>query len=42
LEGEILIWKDSYKSLLVIYGKSPVEGAKEALVNKLDKLEKKI
>jgi hypothetical protein len=42
LEEETLVWKDFYKSLFTIYGKPPVEGAKEALVKKLDKLEKEV
>jgi hypothetical protein len=42
LGGEILIWKDFYKSLLIIHGKLPVKDTKKALANKLDKLEKKV
>jgi hypothetical protein len=42
LGGEILIWKDFYKSLLILHGRLLVEGAKEVLVDKLDKLEKEI
>jgi hypothetical protein len=42
LGGETLVWKDFYKNLLIIYGKPLVEGAKEVLINKLNKLEKKI
>jgi hypothetical protein len=42
LGGETLVWKNSYKSLFIINGKPPVEGAKEALADKLDKLEKKV
>jgi hypothetical protein len=42
LKEKILVWKNSYKNLLTIHGKPPVEGAKEALADKLDKLEKKI
>jgi hypothetical protein len=42
LGGEILVWKDFYRSLLILRGRPPVEGAKEALTNKLNKLEKKI
>jgi hypothetical protein len=29
LGGETLIWKNFYKNLLILRGKSPVEGAKE-------------
>jgi hypothetical protein len=42
LGGEISVWKDFYKNLFTIHGKPPVEGAKEALADKFDKLEKKI
>jgi hypothetical protein len=42
LRGETSVWKDFYKSLLTIYGKPLVEGAKEALINKFDKLEKEV
>jgi hypothetical protein len=42
LKGEILVWKDFYRSLFTLYGRPPVEGAKEVLVNKLDKLEKEV
>jgi hypothetical protein len=42
LGEETLVWKDSYKSLFIIHGKPLVEGAKEALADKLDKLEKKV
>jgi hypothetical protein len=42
LEGEILVWKDSYRSLLILRGRLPVEGAKEALADKFDKLEKEV
>ena len=40
--GETLVWKNFYKSLFILHGKPLVEGAKEALIDKLDKLEKKI
>ena len=40
--GEISVWKDFYKNLLTLHGRPLVEGAKEVLVDKLDKLEKKI
>jgi hypothetical protein len=42
LRKEILVWKNSYRSLLILRGRPPVEGAKEALIDKIDKLEKKI
>jgi hypothetical protein len=41
LKGKILVWKNSYKNLFTIYGKPPVEGVKEALINKFDKLKRK-
>jgi hypothetical protein len=41
LKEEILVWKNSYKNLLIIYGKPLVEGAKEALADKFNKLKKK-
>jgi hypothetical protein len=42
LGKEILIWKNSYRSLLTLRDRPPVEGAKEALANKLNKLEKEV
>jgi hypothetical protein len=42
LGGEILIWKNFYRNLFTLRGRPPVEGAKEALTNKLNILEKKI
>jgi hypothetical protein len=42
LKEETLVWKDSYRSLFSLYDRPPVEGAKEVLANKLDKLEKKV
>jgi hypothetical protein len=42
LEEKILVWKNFYKSLLTLRGRPPVEDTKEALTDKLNKLEKKI
>jgi hypothetical protein len=42
LGGEILVWKDFYRNLLILRGRPPVEDTKEALADKLDKLEKKV
>jgi hypothetical protein len=42
LGGETSVWKDSYRSLLILHGRPPVEGAKEVLADKLDKLEKEV
>jgi hypothetical protein len=39
LGGETLVWKNSYRSLLILRGRPPVESTKEVLA---DKLEKKI
>ena len=42
LGGETSVWKDSYRSLLILRGRLPVEDTKEVLADKLDKLEKEI
>jgi hypothetical protein len=42
LGGETLVWKNFYRSLFTLHGRPLVEGAKEVLADKLDKLEKKV
>jgi tyrosine-protein phosphatase YwqE len=42
LGGETLVWKNFYRNLLTLRGRPPVEGTKEALADKLNKLEKKV
>ena len=42
MRGETSVWKDFYRSLLFLHGRPPVEDTKEALADKLDKLEKKV
>jgi hypothetical protein len=42
LEGETLVWKNFYRSLLILRGRPPVEDTKEVLIDKLNKLKKEI